>query len=485
MVIAIDFGTSNCRVAVIDAHGPRLIEGWEGGRSTPSVLTLLKGGDVEMGKAGKMRAHSSPSGAIVDIKRLMGAWFDEVEVGDWLNSISYDVYRGEEGELLIEFDDLLNKPEVLFGTILSHVKLITEYHIGHDISQAVITVPFYFKESQREALRKAALFAELELLHMVSDTSAAAIAYGLDVDETKTIAIYDFGGGCFSISIVEIGSGVFEVKSINGESQLGGVDFDARLVQWLVKRFRLKEGVNLASERLALLRLREAAEQARIELSHSLQVEIFVPYIATSEDGSHLNLTETLTRSDLESLVYDLILRTLEPCKRALEDAGMTFRDIHEVVMVGGVTRMPRVCEVVEQFFGKQLSSSIDPHEAVVLGAAIYAGILTGDVKDVLLLDVLPHTLRIEGAAGGIFKMISRNTTIPIRITQICTTAEANQDAITVMVYEGEGDDISTNHLVGQWDFCGIAKSGAESAQIEVTLDVNARGEIKVFASEV
>jgi len=486
-VIGIDLGTTNSCVAVMDGGKPKVIENSEGARTTPSIVAFTKDGERLIGQPAKRQAVTNPDNTLFAIKRLIGRRFDDPLTKKDMELVPYDIVKGKNGDAWVEASGEDYSPSQVSAFILQKMKETAESYLGEDVKQAVITVPAYFNDAQRQATKDAGQIAGLEVLRIINEPTAAALAYGLDKDDGKTIAVYDLGGGTFDISILEIGDGVFEVKSTNGDTFLGGEDFDSTIVEYLAGEFKKKENMDLKTDKLALQRLKEAAEKAKIELSSSAQTEINLPFItARMEGGSStpLHLVETLTRSKLEQLVGDLIKRTLDPCKKALSDAGIEKGGVDEVILVGGMTRMPKVREVVEEFFGKKPHTGVNPDEVVAMGAAIQAGVLQGDVKDVLLLDVTPLSLGIETLGGVFTRMIDRNTTIPTKKTQTYSTAEDNQNAVTIRVFQGEREMAADNKLLGQFDLVGIPAAPRGVPQIEVTFDIDANGIVNVSAKD-
>ncbi|TCD05185.1 molecular chaperone DnaK [Erythrobacteraceae bacterium CFH 75059] len=486
-VIGIDLGTTNSCVAVMDGGKPKVVENSEGARTTPSIVAFTKDGERLIGQPAKRQAVTNPDNTIFAVKRLIGRRFDDPVTKKDTELVPYQIVRGKNGDAWVKAGGEEYSPSQISAFILQKMKETAEAYLGESVTQAVITVPAYFNDAQRQATKDAGQIAGLEVLRIINEPTAAALAYGLDKEDGKTIAVYDLGGGTFDVSILEIGDGVFEVKSTNGDTFLGGEDFDSVLVEHLADQFQKKENMDLRKDRLALQRLKEAAEKAKIELSSSQQTEINLPFItARMEGGSStpLHLVETITRSQLEKLVDGLIQRTLEPCRKALADAGIDKAAIDEVVLVGGMTRMPRVREVVEQFFGKKPHTGVNPDEVVAMGAAIQAGVLQGDVKDVLLLDVTPLSLGIETLGGVFTRMIDRNTTIPTKKTQVYSTAEDNQNAVTIKVYQGEREMAADNKLLGNFDLIGIPPAPRGVPQIEVTFDIDANGIVSVSAKD-
>src|SRR5919106_1587540 len=486
-VIGIDLGTTNSCVAVMEGGKPKVIENSEGARTTPSVVAFTKDGERLIGQPAKRQAVTNPDNTIFAVKRLIGRRFDDPITKKDTELVPYKIVKGANGDAWVQAGGKDYSPSQISAFILQKMKETAEAYLGETVTQAVITVPAYFNDAQRQATKDAGQIAGLEVLRIINEPTAAALAYGLEKQDGKTIAVYDLGGGTFDISILEIGDGVFEVKSTNGDTFLGGEDFDAKIVDYLADKFKAKENIDLRTDRLALQRLKEAAEKAKIELSSAQTTEINQPFITARMEGgatTPLHLVETITRADLEKLVDDLIQRTIEPCKKALKDAGVDAKDIAEVVLVGGQTRMPRVRERVKEFFGRDPHTGVNPDEVVAMGAAIQAGVLQGDVKDVLLLDVTPLSLGIETLGGVFTRMIDRNTTIPTKKSQIFSTAEDNQNAVTIRVFQGEREMAADNKLLGQFDLMGIPPAPRGMPQIEVTFDIDANGIVSVTAKD-
>jgi molecular chaperone DnaK len=486
-VIGIDLGTTNSCVAVMEGGKPKVIENSEGARTTPSVVAFTKDGERLIGQPAKRQAVTNPDNTIFAVKRLIGRRYDDPITKKDTELVPYKIVKGSNGDAWVQAGGKDYSPSQVSAFILQKMKETAEAYLGESVTQAVITVPAYFNDAQRQATKDAGQIAGLEVLRIINEPTAAALAYGLEKDEGKTIAVYDLGGGTFDISTLEIGDGVFEVKSTNGDTFLGGEDFDARIVNWLADKFKAKENIDLRTDRLALQRLKEAAEKAKIELSSAATTEINQPFITARMEGgttTPLHLVETISRADLEKLVNDLIERTIEPCKKALKDAGLEAKDIAEVVLVGGMTRMPRVRERVKEFFGREPHTGVNPDEVVAMGAAIQAGVLQGDVKDVLLLDVTPLSLGIETLGGVFTRMIDRNTTIPTKKSQVFSTAEDNQNAVTIRVFQGEREMAADNKVLGQFDLVGIPPAPRGVPQIEVTFDIDANGIVNVSAKD-
>jgi molecular chaperone DnaK len=482
-VIGIDLGTTNSCVAVMEGKTPKVIENAEGMRTTPSIVAFTDEGERLVGQPAKRQAVTNPERTIFAVKRLIGRRYDDPMVEKDKKLVPYKIVRASNGDAWVEIEGKTYSPSQISAFILQKMKETAEAYLGSKVEQAVITVPAYFNDAQRQATKDAGKIAGLEVLRIINEPTAAALAYGLDKNKTGTIAVYDLGGGTFDISILEIGDGVFEVKSTNGDTFLGGEDFDMRLVNYLADEFQKEQGIDLRRDKLALQRLKEAAEKAKIELSSTTQTEINLPFITADASGPK-HLTMKLTRAKFEALVDDLVQKTIEPCRQALKDAGLSAAEINEVVLVGGMTRMPKVQEVVKQLFGKEPHKGVNPDEVVAVGAAIQAGVLQGDVKDVLLLDVTPLSLGIETLGGVFTRLIDRNTTIPTKKSQVFSTAEDGQTAVTIRVFQGEREMASDNKLLGQFDLIGIPPAPRGVPQIEVTFDIDANGIVNVQAKD-
>ncbi len=482
-VIGIDLGTTNSCVAVMEGKSARVIENAEGMRTTPSMVAFADSGERLVGQPAKRQAVTNPTNTLFAIKRLIGRRFDDPITKKDMNLVPYHIVNGENGDAWVDAGGKKQSPSQISAYILTKMKETAEAYLGETVTQAVITVPAYFNDAQRQATKDAGRIAGLEVLRIINEPTAAALAYGMEKKGTGTIVVYDLGGGTFDVSVLEIGDGVFEVKSTNGDTFLGGEDFDARIIDYLADEFKKEQGIDLRSDRLALQRLKEAAEKAKIELSSSMQTEVNLPFITADASGpKHLNIK--LTRAKLEALVEDLVARTIEPCKAALKDAGIKASEIDEVILVGGMTRMPKIQEVVKEFFGREPHKGVNPDEVVAIGAAIQGGVLKGEVKDVLLLDVTPLSLGIETLGGVFTRLIDRNTTIPTRKSQVFSTAEDNQTAVTIRVFQGEREMAADNKMLGQFDLMGIPPAPRGVPQIEVTFDIDANGIVNVSAKD-
>jgi molecular chaperone DnaK len=482
-VIGIDLGTTNSCVSVMDGAMPKVIENAEGARTTPSMVGFTKDGERLVGQPAKRQAVTNPEGTLFAVKRLIGRRYNDPMVEKDKGLVPFKIVNGDNGDAWVEVNSKKYSPSEVSAMILTKMKETAEAYLGEPVTQAVITVPAYFNDSQRQATKDAGKIAGLEVLRIINEPTAAALAYGLDKKNTGLIAVYDLGGGTFDVSVLEIGDGVFEVKSTNGDTFLGGEDFDMRLVDYFSDEFKKEQGIDLRKDKLALQRLKEAAEKAKIELSSSTQTEINLPFITADASGPK-HLTLKLTRAKFEQLVDDLVQKTIDPCKQALKDAGVTAAQIDEVVLVGGMSRMPKVQEVVKQLFGKEPHKGVNPDEVVAMGAAIQAGVLQGDVKDVLLLDVTPLSLGIETLGGVFTRLIDRNTTIPTKKSQVFSTAEDSQSAVTIRVFQGEREMAANNKLLGNFDLAGIPPAPRGVPQIEVTFDIDANGIVNVSAKD-
>ena len=481
-VIGIDLGTTNSCVAIMDGKNPKVIENSEGARTTPSVVAFTESEKL-IGQSAKRQAVTNPENTLYAVKRFIGRSFEDDTVQKDVGLSPFKIIKGNNGDAWVEAQGEKYSPSQISAFILQKMKETAESYTGETITQAVITVPAYFNDAQRQATKDAGKIAGLEVLRIINEPTAASLAYGLDKKQSGTVVVYDLGGGTFDVSILEVGDGVFEVKSTNGDTHLGGEDFDLRIIDFLASEFKKEQGIDLKNDKLALQRLKEAAEKAKIELSSSTQTDVNLPFIAADQSGpKHLNVK--LTRAKLEELVDDLLQNTIEPCKKALSDAGLSASDINDVILVGGMTRMPKVTEIVKNFFGKDPSKGVNPDEVVAMGAAIQAGVLQGDVKDVLLLDVTPLSLGIETLGGVFTKLIERNTTVPTKKSQVFSTAEDNQNAVTIRVFQGEREMAADNKLLGQFDLVGIPPAPRGTPQIEVTFDIDANGIVNVSAKD-
>jgi molecular chaperone DnaK len=482
-VIGIDLGTTNSCIAIMDGRDAKVVENAEGARTTPSMVAFAEGGERLVGQPAKRQAVTNPENTLFAIKRLIGRRYDDPVTKEDKKLVPYQIVKGDNGDAWVEAEGQKYSPSQVSAFILQKMKETAESYLGESVTQAVITVPDYFNDSQRQATKDAGKIAGLEVLRIINEPTAAALAYGLEKKNSGVIAVYDLGGGTFDVSVLEIGDGVFEVKSTNGDTFLGGEDFDKRIVDYLADEFKKENTIDLRQDRLALQRLKEAAEKAKIELSSTAQTEVNLPFITADQSGpKHLNIK--LSRSKLEALVDDLVERTVAPCKQALKDAGLKASEIDEVILVGGMTRMPKVQETVKSFFGREPHKGVNPDEVVAIGAAIQGGVLKGDVKDVLLLDVTPLSLGIETLGGVFTRLIDRNTTIPTRKSQVFSTAEDNQTAVTIRVFQGEREMAADNKILGQFDLVGIPPAQRGLPQIEVTFDIDANGIVNVSAKD-
>ena len=482
-VIGIDLGTTNSCVAVMDGKAAKVIENAEGTRTTPSMIAFADDGERLVGQSAKRQAVTNPEKTIFAVKRLIGRRADDAAMKEFADLVPFEVKPAKNGDAWISVDGEDYSPSQMSSFILRKLKEDAEAYLGESVDQAVITVPAYFNDAQRQATKDAGKIAGLEVLRIINEPTAAALAYGLDKKESGIIAVFDLGGGTFDVSVLEVGDGVFEVKSTNGDTFLGGEDFDQQIIDYLADQFKTEQGIDLRSDKMALQRLKEAAEKAKIELSSATQTEVNLPFITADQSGpKHLNVK--LSRSKLEQLVENLVQRSLEPCKKALKDAGVSASEIDEVILVGGMTRMPKIIETVEKFFGKEPHRGVNPDEVVASGAAIQAGVLTGDVKDVLLLDVTPLSLGIETLGGVFTRLIDRNTTIPTKKSQVFSTAEDNQSAVTISVYQGEREMAAHNKMLGLFNLEGIPAAARGVPQIEVSFDIDANGIVKVSAKD-